>query len=585
MTTLSTLSLPPTVVVYARALIIIIPILISILCPHRIPSIIRGPLGTSSSILSVCLLPSHLLAPSSVRLLFPFAALTIPPVYWNDGHISRHRFGSITRMKPHLIILGVTTTESLDAVEAVITKFTPEGGIQDAQHYSSPLPSDLVQQLRALKETFRVCGGDIAQVEQRIASAHPLSSIHDHFIKKVAEACLATIVTARTLKTINRDQAPDLVGLHGYPCMHLPPSRARQHTTAPYTAEMGDGQALANILNIPVAYDFCSDDIMNGGEGTPLMPIHLRRLALQAKSRGAFPIAFINAGKTGNVSIVTNQLGKREPSVLSWDTGPFNHFPDLLAQREAGIPSDLNGEIGLPGNVHESLLRLLFERSAITPEGKNFVTHPPPRSANPELYQEIPELSGAAPVDGKFLSLADRMRTAEYFAAYLAMYALSFIPSDCEFPHFYGLCGGGWKNPVTTSHFRFLMRHSPGQIILKEHESTYEALMARLGKRKPTVESSSAFGFDPNSMRARIFADAAARLVWGEPFTNPSITGVAKPTICGRIRFPTNGEPKEFAAGRYMTEQGTLIERLVTRDFLDPRFGRAIPGWKPLGSP
>jgi 1,6-anhydro-N-acetylmuramate kinase len=187
---------------------------------------------------------------------------------------------------------------------------------------------------------------------------------------------------------------------------------------------------------------------------------------------------------------------------------------------------------------------------------------------------------GSAPVDGKVLPLSDRMRTAEYFSAYITMYALSFVPADCEFPHFYGLCGGGWKNPVTTSHFRFLMRRSPGQVILPEHEETYESVIARLGKRKPTVESSSAFGFDPNSMEARIFADAAARLVWDEPFSQPSVTGVAKPTICGRIRFPTGRDPKDFVVGRYMVEHGTLLERQSARDFSDPRFGRAIPGWK-----
>lgn len=487
-------------------------------------------------------------------------------------------------MKPHLVILGVTTSDSLDVVDTVITKFTPDGGIQDAQHYSSPLPSDLSEQMRAVRETLRNCQGHIAQAEKSLGSPLSLSSIHDSFIKTVAEACLATIVTARTLKTIGRDQTPDLVGLQGSPCAHLPLSIARHNHTIPYTAEMGDGQALANILDIPVAYDFSSDDIMNGGEGGPFTPIHHLHLALNAKSRGAFPIAFINTGTSGNISIVTNQLGKREPSVLSWDTGPFNYFPDLLAQREAGIPHDLNGEIGLPGTVNETLLRMLFEQSAVTRDGKNCLTQPPPRSSDPESYREIPELSGTAPVDGKILSLADRMRTAEYFAAYLTMYALSFVPSDCEFPHFYGLSGGGWKNPVTTSHFRFLMRHSPGQIILKEHESIYDALMGRLGKRKPTVESSSAFGFDPNSMRARIFADAAARLVWGEPFTQPPSTGVAKPTICGRIRFPTNRDPKDFVVGRYMAEQGALIERLVSRDFLDRRFGRAIPGWKALAS-
>ena len=482
-------------------------------------------------------------------------------------------------MKPTLLAMGVMTGNSLDAIDTVITKFSSDGGIHDAQHYSATFPQDLADQIRSFRETLRSADGDIGRAEKTLPASQPLSEIHNRYVKAVGEACLATIVSARTARTIDRDATPDVVGFHGQTCAHLPPSIARHRSAIPYTVQLGDGQALANILNIPVVYDFRSDDIMSGGEGAPFAPMHHLHLALQAKAQGAFPISFINGGNTGNISVITNQLGKKDPSVLGWDTGPFNHFPDLLARREAGVPHDVNGEIGLPGTVNETLLRLLFTKAAVTSDGANFIEQKPPRSSDPQWYRDIPELLGTAPVDGIVLSLADRMRTAEYFSAYIVMYSLSFIPGDCEFPHFFGLCGGGWKNPVVTSHFRFLMRKSPGQIILKEHEQVYEAILGRLGKRKPTVESTSAFGFDPNSMEARIFADAAVRLVWNEPFSQPSVTGVTKPTFCGRVRFPTNTDPKSFVVGAYMSALGTLIDAQSAKDFKDARFSRAIVGW------
>ena len=482
-------------------------------------------------------------------------------------------------MKPTLLAMGVMTGNSLDAIDTVITKFSSDSGIHDAQHYSATFPQDLAEEIRSFRKSLRSADGDIARAEKTLPASQTLSEIHNRYLKAVGEACLATIVSARTARTIERDATPDVVGFHGQTCAHLPPSIARHRSATPYTVQLGDGQALANILNIPVVYDFRSEDLMNGGEGAPFAPMHHLHLALQAKAEGAFPIAFINGGNTGNISVITNQLGKKDPSVLGWDTGPFNHFPDMLARREAGVPHDVNGEIGLPGTVNESLLRLLFTKAAVTSDGANFIEQKPPRSSDPQWYREIPELLGAAPVDGTVLSLADRMRTAEYFSAYIAMYSLSFIPGDCEFPHFFGLCGGGWKNPVVTSHFRFLMRKSPGQIILKEHEQVYQAILGRLGKRKPTVESTSAFGFDPNSMEARIFADAAVRLVWNEPFSQPSVTGVTKPTICGRVRFPTNADPKSFVVGAYMSELGTLIDAQSAKDFKDARFSRAILGW------
>jgi len=481
-------------------------------------------------------------------------------------------------MKPTLLTMGVMTGNSLDAVDIVITKLSPDGGIQDAQHYAAPFPSELAEQIRAFRATLKTNNGDIDRAEKELSFS--LSEVHDRYITVVGEACLATIVSARTARAIARDATPDLVGFHGQTCAHLPPSIARQNKQTPYTAQLGDGQILANILDIPVAYDFRSDDIMSGGEGAPFAPIHHLHLALHTKAQGAFPIAFFNAGNTGNVSVITNQIGKKDPAVFGWDTGPFNHFPDMLARREAGLPHDINGEIGLQGTVNESLLRLLFTHSAVTSDGNNFITQRPPRSSDPQWYRELPELMGTAPVDGSILSFADRMRTAEYFSAYIGMYSLSFISSDCEFPYYFGLCGGGWKNPVVTNHFRSLMRKSPGQLILKEHERTYSQILSRLSKRKPTVESTGAFGFDPNSMEARIFADAAARLIWGEPFSQPSVTGVSQPTRCGRIRFPTGKDPRSFVVGRALADAGTLPELQSTSGFRDRRFGRAIAGWR-----
>jgi anhydro-N-acetylmuramic acid kinase len=187
-------------------------------------------------------------------------------------------------MKPTLLTMGVMTGNSLDAVDVVITKLSPDGGIQDAQHYAGAFPSDLAEQLRAFRETLRSCDGDVARAETQLSV--PLSEIHSRYIKVVGEACLATIVSARTARTIGRDTVPDLVGFHGQTCAHLPPSIARAKNLSPYTVQLGDAQALANILDIPVAYDFRSDDVMNGGEGAPFAPMHHLHLARHTKAQG-----------------------------------------------------------------------------------------------------------------------------------------------------------------------------------------------------------------------------------------------------------------------------------------------------------
>lgn len=476
------------------------------------------------------------------------------------------------------------TGNSLDGIDTVISRFSGDGRIQDASHYSIPFPTDLADRIRSFREHLRLTNGNIAAAEDGLSLAtsnpHALNEIHDHYINVIIAACREAIEHARTQQSLAPSESIDIIGLHGQTCAHLPPSIAQKTGGLPYTVQMGNGQVLADALNIPVAYDFRSDDIMNGGEGAPLAPMHHLHLALVARKSGAFPIAFINGGNTGNVSIITHQLGKKDASVLGWDTGPFNHLPDLLARREANLSHDVHGEIGGRGVVNKALLKILFDRCAQTSDGRNFFTVSPPRSSDPQWYRAIPELLGEAPVDGSILSLADRMRTVEYLSAYTTLLALTFIPNDCEVPHFFGLCGGGWKNPIVREHFRSLLHQIPHPIILEEHHSLFSAFFSRLKGKSVTVESSKAYGFDPDSMEARIFADAAARLVWGEPFTQPSITHVSKPTVCGRLALPTGSEPNSFKVSAAMSAAGTLLEATSKATFKDPRFGRAIKGWE-----
>jgi 1,6-anhydro-N-acetylmuramate kinase len=251
----------------------------------------------------------------------------------------------------------------------------------------------------------------------------------------------------------------------------------------------------------------------------------------------------------------------------------------MLARKECGKSHDVDGAVGSLGTVNKALLKLLFEKSAITSDGSNFLTKPPPRSSDPQWYRALPELLGEAPIDGTVLSLADRMRTAEYFAAYCIMYSLTLIPSDCEMPTYFGLCGGGWKNPVVLSHLRELLNPSAPPLVLEEHRPAYKQLLMRLSIRNVVVELTSAYGFDPQAMEARIFADAAAHRVWCEPFTLPQTTGVRGPCVCGLVRFPKNSEPRSFRIGTIMDTAGTLFAATHARPPRDTRFNRALPGW------
>src|SRR5687768_2333433 len=76
----------------------------------------------------------------------------------------------------------------------------------------------------------------------------------------------------------------DLVGFHGQTVFHDPARRL--------TVQLGDGQALADRLGLPVVWDLRADDVAAGGQGAPLVPIYHRALAEAAGLAG--PVTFLN---------------------------------------------------------------------------------------------------------------------------------------------------------------------------------------------------------------------------------------------------------------------------------------------------
>lgn len=486
----------------------------------------------------------------------------------------------------HLHSIGIMTGNSLDGVDVVLTRFGKDGSIVDLDSHGAPMPDQLTKGLRLFRNVVGECSGEmdsaIARYEQEAAKAKVDSPTFD---KLVAEYTLyvAGVVKELAKRAISSGSRIDLIGLHGQTCAHLPPSIAKDAKES-YTLQIGDGQLLANETGITVVYDFRSDDLMNGGEAAPLAPVHHEHLARHLKKQGKFPIAFCNAGNTGNISVISE---RPDGSVvaLGWDVGPFNNYPDKLMQKEGGKACDEGGAVGRNGKVNLDLLRVLFERGVVTRDGANFLLQQPPKSSDPQWYRLLPELLGEAPVAGKVLSFEDRLRTAEYFSAYVYYYSLKWIPPEVTMPARYALCGGGWNNPLSKEHFEQLLRGDFGNSpVLPEHSELFSEILGRLkagAGGKVEVAMSDAFGFNGQYMEARIFADAAFCRIIGEPFSVPETTGCRAPTVLGIIRFPqAKQERASEELKQWLADYGSASLTLDEPRAFDGRWSRAARGWQ-----
>lgn len=422
--------------------------------------------------------------------------------------------------------IGIMTGNSLDAVDVVLTEFRGQD-IKDLCGHSVPIPVEISNAFRQLKFLLSQNNCDIKTLS--VSRDFNFNKLHDDYIRLVAD-------TVKEMLQQNNipPQSIDIIGFHGQTCGHCPPSIAGTLSQV-YTLQIGSGQMLADLLKIPVAFDFRSDDLMNLGEGAPLAPVHNQHLTNDLKNKNIFPVAFCNGGNTGNISVISRNKITGQETVMGWDVGPFNHFIDLLMREEKKLPCDFDGQTGKKGKINYRLLRKLFENAVRNNRQENFITLPPPKSSDPAWYHAIPELLD------KDIPFEDRVRTAEFFSAYIFVYNLYFILNKLDFPKYFLLFGGGWKNPVVTNDFKNLLFGKAD--VLPEHADIF----GELNHFMPAIEWSDIFGYNGHYMEARIFADMGKCLLTQEPFTFPETTGCRKPTIGGIIAQPGGNNPLRWS--------------------------------------
>lgn len=294
--------------------------------------------------------------------------------------------------------VGLMSGTSVDAVDAVLVRFSPELELLAAN--STPIPPALKQQILTLaggrnESIDRLCSLDVTLADLFADSVNTLLDTQG-----VARSDVAAI------------------GSHGQTIRHRPERG--------FTLQLGDPSRIVERTGIKTIADFRRRDVAAGGQGAPLVPaFHQSLFRSTDKDR-----VIINIG--GMANLTSLPVNAQKP-VLGFDTGPGNVLMDEWIYRHKGLAYDADGQWAASGEVVTPLLEQLL--------AEPFFSQPAPKSTGRELFslqwmnQHLLDFPEAQPEDVQ-------ATLSELTARSISDAVMSL---GLETPELY-ICGGGAHN-------------------------------------------------------------------------------------------------------------------------------------------
>jgi anhydro-N-acetylmuramic acid kinase len=460
--------------------------------------------------------------------------------------------------------IGLMSGTSMDGIDAALIRTDGEHKIEELGHVFLPYNDECPIFHSLLKAAEYV----VCMNEGNIEAAHQMDfneAFYDYLrnviqmnsedaSNMVCQACvymhnnpdipitLAEVICSSTelhskavqklLKVTNyRANQIDIIGYHGQTLFHRPATGI--------TIQVGNGQELADALNIPVINDFRSRDVAHGGQGAPFAPLYHQALAIRDN---LCPLAVVNCGGIANISLIG---GIDYESLLGYDTGPGNGLVDLFVKQRTnfGEHMDHDGKYGGKGKTHYSIIEKLYQYSIIR-GGENYFKSKPPKSLDVNDFKLIPELNN--------LSIEDGCATLEAFTADSIVTSLNLVSTFQ--PKHWVLAGGGWHNPV----------------IRQELETRVKAKFGNDTK----VHLAEEIGWNNKAMEAQIFAYLAVRSLQNQPISVPETTKVPRPLSGGHAYTPTEGVITEKVKGA-LRKNPDVLDGYQKQDMLSDSYQSA----------
>jgi anhydro-N-acetylmuramic acid kinase len=360
------------------------------------------------------------------------------------------------------LYLGLISGTSMDAIDAALVDFA-QSPLSLVAASATALDPDLKARITALIESpERVSLDEIGQIDVAVA-------------REFAKSTLDLLRRAGV-----KPSDVTAIGSHGQTLRHRP------DLPLPFTWQIGDPNALAELTGITVVGDFRRRDVAAGGQGAPLLPVfHDQVFRSEREER-----VILNLGGIANITILA-----RGKEVSGFDTGPANRLLDAWISRHRGKAFDEHGGWASTGRTDATLLnRLLAEP---------YLALPPPKSTGRELFNMPWLLEKLGPEERRPEDVQATL--LEYTAATVADAVRRHAPGASLYA-----CGGGAHN---------------------------SALLAELARRlsPARVATTAALGLDPDYVEAIAFAWFAHRTLAGLPSNAPSVTGARGARILGGV--------------------------------------------------
>lgn len=225
-------------------------------------------------------------------------------------------------MKKIYTALGMMSGTSFDGIDLSIIETDGNKFLSLKKDLYSPYKQEVKNKLKELKDKF--------------SQFDPSSVVKTRLYKKLNKS-ITLLHAHAAIKLIKiYKKKINIIGFHGVTMFH--------NSKKKISIQLGDPLLLRQLLKTNIVFNFRKNDINNGGEGAPLVPVYHKLLLEKFKEKS--PSFFLNIGGISNFTFIKNNK-----IICASDIGPGNCILDNWIKINTSKNFDKDGRNAFKGIV------------------------------------------------------------------------------------------------------------------------------------------------------------------------------------------------------------------------------------------